>query len=64
LESQENDKVPQEVLPSPYQLLDGGFKKMKARMPVAGIVRLRQHKVTKNKKAYDRKAIKKEDRRH
>ena len=28
---------------------------MKARLPVAAIIRLREHKVTKNKKAYNRK---------
>ena len=28
---------------------------MKTRLPVAAITRLREHKVTENKKAYDRK---------
>ena len=33
---------------------------MKARLPVAAIIRLREHKVTDNKKAYNRKKEKKE----
>lgn len=37
---------------------------MKARVPMAGVGRLRQHKVTKDKKAYDRKQIKQEDRKN
>ena len=28
---------------------------MKARLPIAAILRLREHKVTENKKAYNRK---------
>jgi hypothetical protein len=49
LEQKESCTFLEAFLSPPYQLLDGGFKVMKARVPMAGIIRLRQYKATKKK---------------